>query len=403
MAEIEQPPGQAEPESDQLRYRLEQQSFLAEFGMAALQAPDVDTILDYAAEFASKGMRSRFSKLLRYREDHEDLLLVAGVGWEDGVVGEATLRDDSDSPAGYAFHHDESVISNHLSDETKFRTPDFMRDHGIERAINILVRVGDRKWGVLEVDSKHDGQFSKDDLAFMQALADLVGVAIGRQENEERLTEEARYQTMLNREASHRVKNSLSLVQSMLQLQMKDADAATAELLRKAQDRIETIAKAHDLLWQSDRLGSVDLRQMLCTIGDNLDTEGRVHCDTGDLPEMIIPADIAIPIGLIVNELATNAVKYAYPVGPGAVHIEAFDEKTHARVVVCDNGRGMPEGFSFPVRDSKSLGMKLINALVRQLHADIAFEDNEPGTRIVLEVPIAPQDHRAPVEIERSA
>ncbi|WP_343347441.1 histidine kinase dimerization/phosphoacceptor domain -containing protein [Sphingomicrobium sp. XHP0239] len=401
MAEIEQPAGTQDHESDQIHYRLEQQRFLAEFGTAALRSTSIEEILDCAAEFASKGMRSRFSKLLRYREKTGDLLLVAGVGWDDGVVGHMTLLHDDASPAGYAFNHDSSVISNHLSEEDRFRTPKFMSDHGIERAINILIKVKDRKWGVLEVDSKHDGQFSKDDLAFMQALADLVGVAIGRQEKEERLTQEARYQTMLNREASHRVKNSLALITSMLQLQSNGADANTARALKKAQDRIGTIANAHDLLWQSDKLGSVEIGEMICKVSENLEEEGRVSCEASNLPNITVPAEIAIPIGIIVNELVTNAIKYAYPVGEGTVYIEAFDEKTLYRVIICDHGRGMPEDFTLEGSHHGSLGMRLISALVRQLKADIRFEDNSPGTRVVLEVPIG--DRTSATVAEQSA
>lgn len=384
MSNIEQSEGGETPEADQLQYRLDQQSYLAEFGMAALRADDTSEILDKAAEIASKGMRSRFSKLLCFREAEQDLLLVAGVGWEDGVVGFTTLQDDTESPAGYAFHHGESVISNHLENEKGFRTPEFMRRHGIERAINILIKVKDRKWGVLEVDSKHDGKFSEHDLAFMQALADLIGVALGRQETETRLTEEAEYQTMLNREASHRVKNSLALVTAMLTLQSRGADEATVQSLAKARHRVKTIADAHDLLWQSSKLGTVDMNKLLCGIVEGLEQSGRVKCEVGDLPDAQVSADTAIPAGLIVNELVTNALKYAYPVGEGIVHLEAFHEGSIYRVVVTDNGQGLPTG----AREGGGLGMRLVNGLGRQLRADVRFEDNAPGTRVILEIPI---------------
>jgi GAF domain-containing protein len=98
------------------------------------------------------------------------LLIVvrAGVGWGEGVVGAARVGADLESPAGYALRTGKPVISNHLENEQRFRTPDLLVKHGIRRAMNVILQ-GDRSpFGVLEVDSKSEGEFGDHDIAFLQ-------------------------------------------------------------------------------------------------------------------------------------------------------------------------------------------------------------------------------------------
>ena len=130
-------------------------------------------------------------------------MIRAGVGWRDGVVGHAALAADLESPAGYAFKTGSPIISNQLENEARFRTPRLMVEHGVRRAINVLIACGSGPWGVLEVDSSSAGEFEAADLAFLQGLANFIGVALDRQLAEDRLTEAIEYQKILVKEASH--------------------------------------------------------------------------------------------------------------------------------------------------------------------------------------------------------
>ena len=172
-----------------LGYRLEQQAALSNFGMEALKSSSVADLLDEAAKTAALGMRASLSKILEYRKIENDLLIRAGIGWRAGVIGEVTFGADMESPAGYAFHTGSPVISNHLEGEEQFRTPQLMIEHGVKRAINVLITYGGGRWGVLEVDSSSAGEFEAADLAFLQGLANFVGVALDRQVAEDRLSD----------------------------------------------------------------------------------------------------------------------------------------------------------------------------------------------------------------------
>ncbi len=386
MAVVEDAPGSGGVTGNgELHYRLHQQSVLADFGIEALRARDLDPMLQRAVELCAEGMRSRYCKFLEYRSGSGRLLVRTGVGWRDGVVGHTEMGADPGSPAGFAYQTGHPVISNHLGDETRFRTPNFMADHRIRRAINVLVHAGGDRYGVLEVDSPDEGQFEAADLAFMQGFANLIGVAIERQAAEQRLNDALQHQELLTREASHRVKNSLALVSAMLNLQMQeDEDPRITRMLGDAQARIAAIAQAHDQLWRGDKVGVVCLDDLVGGIVSQLGEQSPAH----DLSCAIVPlelsADTAIPIGLLVTELVTNAIKYAYgdAGGPIAVTIDRQDERL--TVAVTDRGHGLPAGFDLAIASRRSLGMRMIASLVRQLRGEMRFEDAGPGVRVVV-------------------
>ncbi len=138
---------------------------------------------------------------------------------------------DLASPAGFALRTGKPVISNHLENEERFRTPELLVEHGIRRAMNVILQGDGKAYGVLEVDSRDEGEFDEHDIAFLQGAANLLGMAIERQRIEGSLRAAVEQREILLQELDHRVKNSLQLVMSMLHLQAggtEDADGAPA-------------------------------------------------------------------------------------------------------------------------------------------------------------------------------
>jgi two-component sensor histidine kinase len=391
----ESPVGDEPPGADELQYRLRQQSVLSSFGIEALRARDLDPMLQRATELCADGMRSRFCKFLARQHDDETLLVRAGVGWQDGVVGHVRMGTDLASPAGFAFHTGEPVISNHLDNEKRFRTPEFMAQHCIRRAINVVVEAAGERFGVLEVDSPDEGKFESTDLAFMQGFANLIGVAIERQQAEARLAAAMEHQELLTREASHRVKNSLSMVSAMLNLQMQeDEDPRIVRLLGDAQARITAIAQAHDQLWRGDKVGIVALDELIGGIVAGLADQAIGVTLTCNVVPVSISADSAIPLGLVVTELVTNAIKYggrADGIG-GEIGVVVAMVGDRLILTVSDQGAGMPGGFDLKAASRDSLGMRMIASLARQLRGEIRFEDASPGTRATLDIADPRQD-----------
>jgi PAS domain S-box-containing protein len=169
--------------ADELAYRTRQHELLARFGAAALRSTDVDALLQEATRLCAEALRTELCKALERvsgPDGREALLVRAGVGWAPGVVGKAFVEADLASPAGYALRTGEPVITNDLPGETRFETPRLLADHGVRRAINVVVRGEGEPFGVLEVDSAEPGAFDSADAAFLQGVASLLGGAIER-------------------------------------------------------------------------------------------------------------------------------------------------------------------------------------------------------------------------------
>lgn len=374
-------------EHEKLERTIGQQEMLAEFGAQALRSRDIDLLFKSAVSLCAEGMPAPLCKLLKYRPETEDFLVIAGIGWHEGVVGHATIGADMASPAGYAMKTGLPVISNHLQLETRFRTPDLMVEHGVTRAANVLISVSGENFGVLEVDSPDQGEFGKADLSFLVGFANLIGVAIERQIAETKLQQAIQYQELLTREASHRVKNSLAMVTSLIALQSGRTDnEEIRSALRNTQARILAIAQAHDQLWRHDQVGMVSLSNLLESVcrwlqDQNENVTLNLTCD-----EIDADADQGIPIGLMITELVTNALKYAYPETGGIVDVSVTADERFITLRVTDYGKGVPPGWSFSKGRANSLGGQLITSLTQQLGGELTTESDR-GLSVIITIP----------------
>lgn len=181
-----------------------------------------------------------------------------------------------------------------------------------------------------------------------------------------------RLEVML-RELHHRVKNNLQIVSSLLGLQRyKSEDAAAISVLQESQDRVQAMSLIHQRLYKNDALSSVNIREYLVDLCESLLSSYGYDRDRFELDISVctdvLDIDQALPIGLIVNELVTNAFKYAYPgVGRPALRISLEQDHRNLVLVVRDNGVGIDEERWRQGKDS--FGKQLIGALCKQLRA----------------------------------
>ena len=379
---------------DELPYRRRQQALLREFGSAALQIRDFRIILQRATELSARGLGCSYSKVLEFLPDEKRLIVRAGIGWPAGTVDHVSLGADIESPAGFAFQTGQSVISNHLQEETRFRTPKLLEEHGIRRAINVLIRrggEGDTPFGVLEADSPDPGQFDDADADFLAGFAGLLGIAIERQHADAKLQEALDHEALLTREMSHRVKNSLTSVVGLLRVQARGSESRDVKnALENAAMRVASIAEVHDHLWRGSKVGFVDLSDFVGHLCENLQNSAPEHTLQYYSDPVIISADKAIPLGLLVNELVTNAVKYAYVDGPGVIKVDAREIDGKLLVEISDEGLGLPEGFEID-KPRKSLGFRVVHGLIRQLMGELKISKNIPrGALFTITFPLDP-------------
>lgn len=372
-----------------LRQRIQQQEILAQLGVMALQGPSLQELLDETARLTAEGMRVEFCKVLEHLPSEQMFVVRSGVGWDPGTVGVARVGSDAASPAGFALQTGRPVISNHLELEERFRTPALLEKHGIHRAMNVILQGEGKPFGVLEVDSRSHTAFVEHDLSFLQGAANILGMAIEREWHQRRLTAALERDEVLLREMSHRVKNSLSIVVSMLSLQAREVgNAELSAHLQEASRRVAAVAQAHDQLAHSSDVSRMDIGRYVSAIATQLN-ESVAHCTvTTDFPDGItVPTDQAISIALIVNELIANAAKYAYPgTSGGQISIAGRSAGPEAfTITVSDEGIGLSPDFE--ITRAKGLGMRIISAFAAQMQATTVIKHLSPGTEFALTIP----------------
>lgn len=385
----EPPAGTAEPELsvEALRLRVRQQALLAEYGVLALKGTPFPQLLHEAAAVVAEGLKAEFAKVLKYLPQENRFLVCAGVGWEPDVVGVATIGADTESPAGYALQTGKAVISNHLDIEERFRTPELLLKYGIRRAMNVILEGDGSPFGVLEVDSRAEGEFSQGDIVFLQGVANILGMAIERQRMEANLRTALDRQQLLLKEANHRVNNSLQIVASMLHLQSSNTENPDLRReLREAGSRIAAVARAHQRLYSSNRIDSLDLGVYLTDVCNDLNASiPACEINVSAEEEIIKPTDRAVAVALLVNELVSNAIKHAYPEGRCRIWVTLARKGGSILLTVRDVGVGLPADFD--LTGGRRLGMRLVNAFTKQLQGDLQVVRRQPGTEFVVTIP----------------
>ncbi len=209
-----------------------------------------------------------------------------------------------------------------------------------------------------------------------------------RKEAEAQIQNSLQEKEVLLKEIHHRVKNNLHIISNLLDLQSDYIeDEKVLELFSDSQNRIETMALIHEQLYQSKDLGKINFREYIHTLMDNLlcsySNRESIINPIINVESISINLETAIPCGLIINELVTNSLKYAFPNGEdGEVGLELHqDEQEKIHLTIRDNGIGIPADFDW--QNSSSLGLTLVRILSKQLKAEIEF-DGTQGTVVNL-------------------
>ena len=202
----------------------------------------------------------------------------------------------------------------------------------------------------------------------------------------QRKTQQAR-QAELFDELNHRVKNNLAIVSGVLSTQARGAQPLVAEELLKAVGRVHSISDLHASLYKTHQTTEVNLGAYLRELCDSLSRS--LIADRGvqlkvEAPAFRVLVDHAVPVGLIVTELVTNAVKYAYPAGEsGEIRVRLERRGSGAVLFIADDGAGIPDGQA---EAASGLGMRLVRSMVAQVGGEMIV-DNGPGARFEITLP----------------
>jgi len=203
------------------------------------------------------------------------------------------------------------------------------------------------------------------------------------------LTAQMEEKETLLKEVHHRVKNNLQTVSSLLSLQSRNVEEAKMKtLLKSTQNRVISMAMVHEMLYMRNDISQIEYKSYVQELSEylirsikGLDSKVQLKID---IPDIKLGIDTAIPLGLLINEAVTNALKYGFAdEEEGEIYIVLKKELDKQYVLnIGDNGKGFPETVTY--KNSKSLGLKLIHNLTRQLKGTIQRDDSKKGTNYII-------------------
>ncbi len=194
-----------------------------------------------------------------------------------------------------------------------------------------------------------------------------------------------REKELMLREIHHRVKNNLQIVCTLLDLQSEHVEDPS--VFQACRSRVRSMARVHERLYGAEGFDRVDFADYLAQLGEDLSLSySSENVELGFAVHVPpLPIAVAIPCGMLINELVSNCLKHAFPRGlGGAIRVELSQEGVINRLVVADNGCGFPEGLN--PRETPSFGLQLAGTLVEQLRGEMELS-RDHGTRFVVTFP----------------
>jgi len=277
--------------------QLARQQSLTEIGALALTENSFQSFMDQTIARVAEVLEVPLAKILPFADQADHLLLAAGVGWKEGLVGNASVGVELESQAGYTLSVDGPVIVPDLRAETRFNGPPLLHDHGVRGGMSVTIAgTTSRPFGVIGVHDTRLRDFDEGEIAFLQTVANLIASC-------HRQHESAKRQTLLVREIAHRSGNMLQVVTSIFNQTVRNSESL-ADAKSKFEQRLAQMSKANLLISNSGwtKCGVRDLvAQTLELFTDQVDISGR---------DVVLPADLCFDLGLVLHELATNSSKY---------------------------------------------------------------------------------------------
>ena len=437
----------------QVEKLLRQQAAIARFGSFALRERDLMKILTEAVRVCAEGLSVPFSKVCRYRAEENDLLIVAGYGWKEGVIGNVVSRADMSSPQGRAFTTGQPSIIDDLRKVTGFDLPPFYAAHGIVSIIDVIIKgTDDQPYGILEIDNDKQHDYDQYDINFLTGFANVLAEAVSTAsrgaalqvtvdqmkalvEEKDRLLDEKNASDVQLRQAqkmeavgqltggiAHDLNNILTVITGTIEI-LAEAVADRPELAAIAKMVDEAAARGADL---TQRLLAFARKQPLqpCEVDVNslvMEAANLLRPTLGEHVEvhMVLAGDTSR--ALIDPSQLTNAIlnlalnaRDAMPDG-GKLTIETcnvvLDDNyasmnvdvtagNYVMVAVTDSGHGIPANILdhvfepfFTTKDvdkGSGLGLSMVYGFVKQSNGHIKIYSEEGhGTTVRIYLPQA--------------
>lgn len=362
---------------------VRQQRMLAAFGEFALRSEDREAVLQEACRLVAEAVGVTRAKVLEIELATDTAVVRAGVGWRDGVVGQVRIPLAERSSEAHALRACEPVVVRDIAAETRFGIPQFMAEAGVVAFVNVPIFLpGGVAFGLLQVDADEPRTFGGETVEFLRTYATILGPVIDRLDKNRRLALADMRAEVLLRELRHRMSNDLAVIQSLIRVRARGASADVAAELAILQERLEALRLLHSHLHGEGQDERIALGPYVESLLANLlhlraDQAANVRIETASI-SVQVSRDVAGPLGLILNEFATNSFKYAFPDRGGTVRVEVVPINSgRALLRLSDDGVGL-SGSCIAASGSRS-GMGLIAALAEQIGGAATWSSSGPG------------------------
>jgi PAS domain S-box-containing protein len=248
--------------------------------------------------------------------------------------------------------------------------------------MSVPILAGDKIIGVITLqDYQQENKYSESQLEILSTIASQASIALQNASLYDEVKKSLGEKEILLQEVHHRVKNNLQIMSSLMKLQSHHIkDTKTLEILRESENRIRSMAIVHNKLYSTKNYEKIDFGDYVRSLTESFYTTYGMRLNKIDLKidisNIILNIDTAIPCGLIINELVSNSIKYAYPdqkEGMIKISMQLNDDGSYT-LVVSDTGVGLPNGFN--VNTTKTLGLELVTLLTNQLNGKLYISNN---------------------------
>ncbi len=363
-----------------------QQAELARLSHQALSEVNLGVLLELAVQIVAETCQVEYSRILELPAGNNNLQIRASVGWLEGTAGQADGVLSPQSLAGYTLLVNEPVATENLALENRFNEP-VLHALGIVSAMSTVIEGHNRPFGVLCAYSVKSRNFTQNDVNFLQAVANVLAAAIERLRVEEELRASVEEKEVLLREVHHRVKNNLQAISNLLYLQGSYVDdGRITEIFQEMRDRIKSIALIHERLYEAHDLARINFAEYVQSLVNQLIHSYGVDSDHIKLEisidEVSINVDMAIPLGVIINELVSNSIKHAFPAElkrpadePNRIKVELSVQSDQSLLLkVSDNGSGFP--LETDLAKTETLGLHLVRTLSSHIGGQIELDQS---------------------------
>ena len=272
---------------------------------------------------------------------------------------------------------------------SEFNEP-YFKPNGISSVMDVPLWLDGDLVGILCHETFKTRHWKFEEQDFASSLANLISLGLEaskRKKAEEDLKASLKEKEILMKEIHHRAKNNLTIISSLLNLQSRHiSDKEALGVFRESQNRARSMALIHEKLYRSDNLRKIDfgeyIRSLTVELFNSYRTSSGIELDTS-IDNINLDINTAVPLALIVNEIVTNSLKYAFPDKKAGNVLVSF-AKNHEglQLIVEDNGIGFPNDLDF--RNTNSLGMQLVTSLTDQIKGNIKLE-RDGGTKFVID------------------